>query len=305
MKLRIPNIFHFIFGLKPQTEPFHLVFYLCLESCLQVNKPEKLFFYYHYEPYGKYWDLIKNKITLVKVELSSFLQGYEYKDKLVAKYSYAHLADIIRLEKLIEFGGVYADIDTIFVNKIPEKLFEKKFVLGKENDFYVKELGISKASLCNALIMSEAGSEFCQIWLKTMPSVFDGSWSTHSCQLAADLQMKHPDLIHVEPSRSFYKHAYTKQGLKSLLNECDRDFEDVFSIHLWNHLWWEKYRFDFSLMHEGRFTENYINYVDTTYNVIARKFLPEQSATKAVLKPIYKLRQIFDSKIAWLHNLSQ
>ena len=34
----IPNVYHFVFGLRPQTEPFHLMFYLCLASCLAVNR---------------------------------------------------------------------------------------------------------------------------------------------------------------------------------------------------------------------------------------------------------------------------
>ena len=36
----IPRTFHFVFGLKPQTEPFHLMYYLCLASCLAVERPQ-------------------------------------------------------------------------------------------------------------------------------------------------------------------------------------------------------------------------------------------------------------------------
>ena len=46
----IPNIFHFVFGLKEQTEPFHLMYYLCLASCIEVNTPDKVCFHYHHEP---------------------------------------------------------------------------------------------------------------------------------------------------------------------------------------------------------------------------------------------------------------
>ena len=48
----VPNRFHFVFGLKPQTEPFHIAHYLCLQSCLQVNSPDRIDFYYHFEPEG-------------------------------------------------------------------------------------------------------------------------------------------------------------------------------------------------------------------------------------------------------------
>ena len=65
---------------------------------------------------------------------AEFMLNFNYKDKIVKKYRYAHLADFIRLVKLFECGGVYADIDTIFVNKLPDRLFQQNFVIGKEND---------------------------------------------------------------------------------------------------------------------------------------------------------------------------
>src|SRR5262245_1997343 len=53
---RIPRLFHFVFGLREQREPFHLVFYLCLASCRAVARPERMYFYYHHEPWGRYWE---------------------------------------------------------------------------------------------------------------------------------------------------------------------------------------------------------------------------------------------------------
>jgi hypothetical protein len=50
----IPNIIHFIFGLKEQIEEFELYRYIAIKSAYEVNKPDKIFFYYYYEPYG-YW----------------------------------------------------------------------------------------------------------------------------------------------------------------------------------------------------------------------------------------------------------
>ena len=65
---RIPANYHFIFGLKPQTEPFHLAWYLCLRSCIEVNNPDRVFFYYHNEPYGPLWDRIKPELEMVHVD---------------------------------------------------------------------------------------------------------------------------------------------------------------------------------------------------------------------------------------------
>src|SRR6266496_6069701 len=116
---RIPNVFHFVFGLKPQTEPFHLAFYLCIESCWQVNQPDEIFFYYHYEPYGRYWELARRRLSLVPVPLDSIVEGFRYRDGGVHPYRYAHRSDFVRLERLLERGGIYADIDTLFVSPFP------------------------------------------------------------------------------------------------------------------------------------------------------------------------------------------
>jgi len=189
----IPNQFHFIFGLKPQNEPFHLAYYLCLESCFQVNDPEKIFFYYYYEPYGIYWERIKDRLEIIRIDPPSYVQNYCYKDALIKQFSYAHHADFIRLEKIIEHGGIYADIDTIFVKKIPKELFMHEFVIGKEQDFSDPLTGETTHSLSNALFLAQKNSIFAKKWLDEMYHYFDYSWSKHSCQFAYTLSCLSPE----------------------------------------------------------------------------------------------------------------
>jgi hypothetical protein len=277
MTALIPNRWLFVFGLKEQTEPFHLVHYLCLKSCLDVNRPEQILFLYHYEPYGRYWDLIKPALTLERIELDPFIQNYPYRDRIVRRYSYAHQADFVRLARLVEYGGVYSDMDMIFVNPLPSRLFEHLFVLGREEDVYDPRTGQSRPSLCNALIMSAAGAEFGRRWLDAMRMAFDGTWDGHSNRLAEALSRRYPALLHIEPRASFYKHSYTREGIRTLLEGCDPDTSDILAMHLWAHLWWERGRRDFSHFHAGRLTEDYIRNVDTTYNLVARRFLPAAS----------------------------
>jgi hypothetical protein len=273
MPPKIPRIFHFVFGLKPQIEPFHLLYYLCLESCRRINQPEKILFHYHHEPHGAYWDLIRPHLTLVRVELPEFVQRHRYRDRKIARYRYAHAADVVRLQQLLTTGGVYADIDTIFVRPLPPQLFEKSFVLGRERDVVNTHTGQPEPSLCNAFIMAERDAPFGRAWLDRIEAAFDGRWSTHSCSLPYQLSEEHPELVHIEPETSFYKFMWTREGLRALLEER-HDLNDAFSLHLWNHLWWEEDRRDFSDVHGRMFTERYILDVDTTINLTARPFLP-------------------------------
>ena len=268
----IPQIFHFVYGLKPQTRPFHLVHYLCLESCLRVNRPDRLLFHCHHEPWGEYWDLIRDRIHLVRIRRPHV--QLRYTDARVELYRYAHESDFVRLDALLEHGGVYADIDTLFVHPIPTPLFNQSFVLGREGDVQCQATGASRRSVCNAFIMSEPHARFGALWRQAMESTFDGSWSRHSTFLPCDLADAHPEFIHLEPPRTFYPYMWTREDLHRLFEGCEHADPSVVSIHLWAHLWWSERRRDFSDFHAGLLTESRIRNVDSTYNLLARPFLP-------------------------------
>lgn len=63
----IPNIIHFIFGLKKQTDEFLFVYYVAILSAKLVNNPDKIYLYYHYPPFGEWWEKTKNLCELVKI----------------------------------------------------------------------------------------------------------------------------------------------------------------------------------------------------------------------------------------------
>ncbi len=122
---RIPNIYHFVFGLRPQDEPFHLLHYLCLASCAAVNKPERIILHLRNEPWGELWDLIRPEIEIVPIPDSDLDVALAYDDEAIRRFSYAHVSDFIRLRVLHEQGGVYADMDTLFVAPPPPELFSQ------------------------------------------------------------------------------------------------------------------------------------------------------------------------------------
>jgi len=272
---KIDNIFHFVFGLKPQTEPFHLAHYLCIASCIKLNKPECVYFHYQYLPYGPWWDAIKDAVVLKKVEYPTFIDSFKYSDKQIEKFRYAHISDIVRLEVLNEYGGFYADIDTLFVNPIPEKFFRQKYILGKERVDENQKAGLAAGgSLCNAWIGSEKNAEFGRLWLDAIRKEFDGSWSAHSTFLPFKLSKQYPDLIHIEPERSFYHFDWTSEGINNIFTNTVADLENVYSIHLWSHLWWDPKRKDFTKFNNKRLTVNYLKFSKSTYASLARRFLP-------------------------------
>jgi hypothetical protein len=192
----------------------------------------------------------------------------------MARYRYAHEADFVRLEVLAASGGVYADIDTIFLKPLPEELFGKPFVIGREADVVQRRGQPATPALCNALLMAESGSLFAQMWLERMPKAFDGSWSAHSTELPHLLHSHHPELVHVEPQTSFYPYMWTRTGIADMLERLVPQPDDAYSMHLWSHLWWRRRRRDFSSFHASLLTEEYIRAARTTYARAAKPYLP-------------------------------
>ena len=273
---RIPRIFHFVFGLRPQTEPFHLMHYLCIASCLGINKPDAVMFHYQHMPWGPWWALIAPFLQLRKIEPDDFISSFSYSDPKIGQYRYAHLSDIARLELLIKFGGIYADIDTLFINALPERLFEHEFVMGREKiDWKAAAAKAAGGSLCNAFMMGTPDSDFAKLLLARTYESFDGTWSAHSTFLPYQLSREHPDWIHVEPEPSFFYYDWTKEGIRGIFEQPLTNLDEAYSIHLWSHMWWERQRTDTSYFHADRLTPEYVRFSRSTYAKLARPFLPE------------------------------
>jgi hypothetical protein len=295
----IPNRFHFVFGLKPQTEPFHLMYYLCLASCLEVNQPESLHFHYENEPYGPWWERIRPRLELHRIQSDALVRDFRYDDPAIAPFRYAHLSDFARLEILLRDGGIYADIDSLFLRPFPRALLSAECVLGRE-----KAPAGAEGSLCNAWIAARPGARFCRLWMDGMRDAFDGSWSGHSTLLPYELWRRSPDLVHVEPETSFYALDWTPASIDALLRRRVELPENAYSLHLWNHLWASPSRRDFSSFHMARLTPSYVAFADTTYAEWARPHLPPDSgasragyaaecATDTIAAPLRRLRDVF------------
>lgn len=272
---RIPHTAHFVFGLRPQVEPFHLVHYLAIASCAEVLAPERICFHCHELPYGFYWDLARPLVELHRIEPVTAVVDFPYDDPVVRYYSYAHQADFVRLDVLAACGGLYADIDTLFVATPPDALWDAPCVIGREADVFDPRTGRSRSSLSNALVMAEPGASFVTRWRGEVEGALDGSWSAHSCFLADDLARRRPDEIRVEPERTFHAFPPTPDGLHRLLVDRETDLTGILSIHLAAHLWWEDERRDFSTVHARQVDEAWIRAGATTYALAAQRFLPD------------------------------
>ena len=222
----IPRIAHFVFGMRPQDEPFHLVHYLAIASCIAVIEPDEVFVHCHELPYGAYWDLIRPQVTLHRVGRVGTVDQFAY-DPAIGRYDYAHHSDFVRLDALAEWGGLYADIDTLFIAPISEHCWDAPAVIGREADIVEQRSGRLRPSSSNALILARPHSRFIEEWRAQMADTFDGSWSAHSCELGHDLAVAMPDDVVIEPQRRFHAFAPAPQGIGDMLERAVDDLDGI------------------------------------------------------------------------------
>jgi len=105
----------------------------------------------------------------------------------------AHMADVIRMAVLKQFGGVYLDLDIISINPL-DPLLKHEFVMGMEPG----------TGLCNAVILSAPGAKFLSTWDDQYRNFDSRKWNHHSVVLPWKLAQEHPDTIHVENKYAFF-----------------------------------------------------------------------------------------------------
>lgn len=115
---QIPPYVHYVFGLAPPSEvnQFNFIHYLCLTSAVVELKPEVLYFHYLYEPASWYWQRFKDELARSEMTRLEMVQERDVVEVFGNPVEhYAHKADVLRLEALQKYGGVYLDADVLVV----------------------------------------------------------------------------------------------------------------------------------------------------------------------------------------------
>jgi len=255
---KIPNIIHFIFGLEPDFggKPFGLMNYLAIKSAYTLNKPARIMFYYSYLPKGYWWEMARKYVTPVRIKAPTEIYGRPL-------MHFAHKADVVRLMVLIQFGGIYLDMDTICVKPFTD-LLDNKFVIGFQGQPPLSH------SLCNAVMLSQQGALFPRVWLKNYENFRsrgrDRYWCEHSVVLPARLAAKNSIAgeCTIVPYNFFHYPLYNESELEMLFRE-HHHYDDAYCFHLWESFSYDKYL--------KNLTPDYIRTYDTTYNLAARPHL--------------------------------
>lgn len=227
---RIPKIVHYCFGMRwRRDKPWSLVHYVCIKSAITKIQPEKAYLYYEYEPSGPWWELTKPLVERVKIRAPREIFGRPIKDV-------AHRADVVRLEKLIEYGGIYLDCD-VLVHRNFDDLLDNSFVISQQ-DVNAEQV----LSLSNAVLLAEPSAPFAKRWYQEYHSFNGALWDEHSTRLPLKLAGIFPQEVTVLPYTAFCWPSWFKSHLEMIYEPGHAQIENgAYGNHLWEAIAWERY----------------------------------------------------------------
>ncbi len=240
-ELLVPNLVHFIF-LGDYT-PFNFLHSLAILSAHHRLNPDEIIVHGRREPVESiWWERIKPLVTFEPVEPVREFRGRRI-------YAYQHQSDVIRLEQLIERGGIYLDIDVLTLRSL-DPLRRYSCVIGGECYLEGREGTYSSdprdfASVTNAVIMAAPESPFLREWYERMEIGDD--WAHHAVVTPHELILERPELAHVEPVESFMPFSFREDFVFADLPSEERAllletrFGASYTAHLWETIWGLRY----------------------------------------------------------------
>jgi hypothetical protein len=220
----IPCIVHFVFGMSDDEKDrfFNMQQYLAVKAAHDFLQPETIYVHYTYEPLGSWWELAKDFVTPNKVRNVVNIFNHSV-------HHFAHKADIIRLEVLLQYGGVYFDLGVWVYRDI-------RFLLTSGHEFIMGQEGENGAvGLCNAIIISHKDSKFLKMWYDAYQHFSEKSWNEFSVQLPNRMAAQHPSWVHVLPHTAFFWPMWDSNGLTRLYLSQDCPwFQMGYAVHLWS-----------------------------------------------------------------------
>ncbi|KAK9820446.1 hypothetical protein WJX72_010448 [[Myrmecia] bisecta] len=205
---RIPKIVHYVFGMRPDFggKPFNFVHYLGVLSVHKRIRPKAIYLHFLYEPKGLWWEKAKALVTLVKARNVTAMYGHTISNP-------AHQADIIRLELLQRWGGIYLDLDVLVFQPF-DSLLHNTFVIGYE--------GGPEYGMGNSVMLSKPQSKFATHWLATYAAFSDqADWAEHSIFMPRRLAIEMPKEVCVMPPHAFLFPLWSDHGREVMYSELD------------------------------------------------------------------------------------
>lgn len=217
----IPNLVHFVWLTGPNSRDFSFVNYLAVRAARETQLDAQVILWTNEEPVGNvHWERAKLYARVEKREAPT-----SHND--IALTSPQVQSDVLRLQILLEHGGVYCDTDTLLLDSL-RSFFRHKCVMSPDT------VGETK-SFSAGLIMAEPNNAFLRFWLEQL-KVGD-EWADHSTRLPWLLYVHNKaafsEFLTVVEAENFIPFDWRDPSI--LADEVK--FKPKYAIHMWETIW--------------------------------------------------------------------
>lgn len=232
-KHKVPNIIHFMFFRGPKSREFSYINYLAVKIAHEVQKPDAIYFYYNEEPEDNpHWEAMKPYVRMVQMEPPTEVDGVS----LSGWPQYQ--ADIVRLQKLYEHGGIYLDTDCLLLKPLNEFLSHSCTMSGK---LKTEEDGAEYMS--SQTIVAEPRSPFIKKWIDSFADGLKTQiWAWHSVCLPVEIYRHYPDLLNLLDEKKFLPFAFEDYSIlePEAADEFIARIGYSYVVHLWDTIWHDR-----------------------------------------------------------------
>ncbi|ELU09498.1 hypothetical protein CAPTEDRAFT_200369 [Capitella teleta] len=249
----VPNVVHYVwYADKPaKFKFFHMLSMLSAEKFL---KPDAIYFHTNLEPIGEYWEQAKKKLTTLKI-MHRTPTTCLFDEPIKNPVWGTSQSNVDRLVVLMEYGGIYLDLDVLIVKSF-DPLRKYPCTVGLENPERV----------CGGIIVCAADSLFLNLWMEHY--IFDykiWTWAYNSGLVPTHLARRYPDLIHIEPSSLAQPNG---DEIEKIWGEQAFDWSGNYALHLLWRMWKTN-----KLFMAQEPDENYIQEHNSAFSEVARRIL--------------------------------
>lgn len=231
----IPNIIHFMWFTGPKSREFSFINYLAVKVAKEVQKPEKIYFYYNEDlTNNPHWEAMKLYVEMVKMDPPEEIDGVSLQDW--PQYQ----ADVVRLQKLYEIGGIYLDTDSFLLKPVTDLMDHDCVLSGYVEGFSEGAKRGENEYVSGAVIMARPKSEFIKKWMARLSEgLKTGIWAWHCVVLPIEIYRENKDLLHLIDADMFLPFDFRDKKIieEDKTEECMEIVKNSYTLHMWDTIW--------------------------------------------------------------------
>ena len=238
----IPKIGHYVYlGTEQITEKeLSFEFYMSILSLLGIVKLDCVYIHGTVKFVGKYWNNLMTRNLCVHWHHWP-IPKYVWQQKLKGKIE--HIADIIRTQIFIQYGGLHMDPDAFFYHPLPDHYWRYEAILAQDAHVICPGFEATPKEIRSqfnlGICLSMPGSRYFSKYQDAQKVYHDGFWTYNSGEKPLQIYERNPKLAHLDPKlqvvcaggKCYPSWASTESEANELANNVDLWFNETYAIH--------------------------------------------------------------------------